>query len=467
MEPVSLLIGIIAGGSIASAIWVIANVIIGNKGKAERTERNSVISSIGERIAETDSLLVSFSAGATSAERLKGQIIKNIEAIQSLYKPNLYLFGVFYAKYIDTLLTRYTEKLKSVTTVAKQPIVAVDHFAEAAAVAVEQPSVAVMQNVITPRPGPEIVEKVSAESVKAASPVAIEPVAIEPVAIEPVAIEPVAIEPAIEEEKEVSEILLSSNTEPARMEFESRNVEFTIEPVAPEPVATEHFEVLPVEDADIPEMQPEVQDITSVEDLQKEESAEIASASIPKEQEAEISFEAMAQDVMSVEEEMGATETGFPAAMNHTIETQAQHIDGLAPQNSDEEEFSMETIMDLDMSKIPAFNQEKSNITIKPQASKPAEIDHPSQDTRKIYSPSTLAAPDSSIKTPGIFAKQPADANLKATPAPAPIKNNLETSQTEPVMFDNHEPHQAEKDNYGITGDDVADQIDSFFGFGK
>jgi hypothetical protein len=446
MEPVSLLIGTIAGGCIASAIWVITNIIIGNKGNAERVERNSVISSIGEHIAETDSLLVSFSAGVTSGERLKSQIIKNIETIQSLYKPNLHLFDVFYTKYIDTLITRYTEYLKRESTAVKQPVVSVDHFAEAAAVAIEQPVFAVKESVVTPSPVPEIIEKVS------------------PKVVETIA--PVAIEPVVEEKKEISEVLLSSKTEPAKADFGTRNVELTIEPVALEPVATEHFEVLPVEDADIPGAQPEVQDITSIEDLQKEESEEIASASIPKEQEAEITFEAMAQDVMSVEDAMEGTRTGFSPAMTHSAETQPQHIHGFVPPNSDEEEFSMETIMDLDMSKIPAFNPEKSNITIKAQSSKPAGIDHPPQDTHKIYPQSAPAASGPSIKTPGIFAKQPADLNLKVTPASSQ-RSSLETSQTEPVVFDNNGHHQAEKDNYGITGDDIADQMDSFFGISK
>jgi hypothetical protein len=446
MEPVSLLIGIIAGGSIASVIWVIANIIIGNKGKAERNERNSVISSIGERIAETDSLLVSFSAGAISGERCKSQIIRNIETIQSLYKPNLHLFDVFYTKYIDTLITRYTEYFKSVSTVAKQPVVSVDHFAEAASVATEQPVFAEKESVVTPPPVPEIIEKVSPKTVET--------------------IAPVAIEPVVEEKKEFSEILLSSKKEPAIVDFSTRNVELNIEPVALEPVATEHFEILPVEDADIPGAQPEVQDITSIEDLQKEESEEIASASMPKEQEAEITFEAMAQDVMSVDESIEKSSTGFSSITTHSAETQPQHIHGFVPPNSEEEEFSMETIMDLDMSKIPAFNPEKSNITIKPQSSKPAGIDHPSQDTRKVYPQSTPVASSPSIKTPGIFAKQPADLNHNATPSSSQ-RSSLETSQTEPVVFDNNGHLQAEKDNYGITGDDIADQMDSFFGIGK
>jgi hypothetical protein len=451
MEPVSLLIGIIGGGCVASVIWVIANSIIGNKGNAERRERNSVISSIGERIAETDNILVSCSAGETTGERIKGKIIRNIETIQSLYNPNIHLLDVFYAKYIDALILRYSEYLKTISTVAKQPVVAVDHFAEAAAVAVEQPVFAVKESVVTPPPAPGIIEKVS-------------PKAIEPVA----SVAPVSILPVDEEEKEIGEIVLSPKSEPAKVDIDTRTADFTIEPVTLEPVATEHFEILPVEDADIPEMQPEVQDITSIEDLQKEESEEIASASIPKEQEAEISFEAMAQDVMSGEDAADARMTGFSPVTAHSAETQPQHIHGFVPpQNSDEEEFSMETIMDLDMSKIPAFNPEKSNITIKPQSSKPAGIDHPLQDTRKIYPQAAQAGSGPSIKTPGIFGKQqPADQNLRATPASSQ-RNSLETSPTEPVVFDNHDHHHAEKDNYGITGDDIADQMDSFFGIGK
>lgn len=446
MEPVSLLIGIIGGGCVASVIWVIANSIIGNKGNAERRERNSVISSIGERIAETDSLLVSYSAGVTSGDRIKGQILRNIETIQSLYNPNIHLFDVFYAKYIETLIIRYTECLKSLSSVVKQPAVTVDHFAEAAAVAVEQPVFAVKESVVTPSPVPEIIERVAPKAVET--------------------IVPVAIEPVVEEEKAIDEMVVSSKTELTKIDFDTRNVEFSIEPVALEPVATEHFEILPVEDADIPEAQPEVQDITSIEDLQKEESEEIASASMPREQEAEISFEAMAQEVMSVEDEIQGAGAGFSPVTTHSAETQPQHIHGFVPPNSEEEEFSMETIMDLDMSKIPAFNPEKSNITIKPQSSKPAGIDHPLQDTRKIYPQSAPQASGPSIKTPGIFAKQPADLNLKSTPASSQ-RSNLETSQTEPVVFDNNSHPHAEKDNYGITGDDIADQMDSFFGIGK
>ncbi|HEX2959185.1 MAG TPA: hypothetical protein VHO70_20290 [Chitinispirillaceae bacterium] len=445
MEPVSLLIGIVAGGGVASAIWIIANSIISNKGKAERDERNAVISSIGERVAETDSLLVSFSAGAVSKERLKGQIIKNIDAIQSLYKPNLHLFEVFYAKYIDTLITRYAEYLKNLSTVEKQAHEVVDHITEATAVAVESPII-VKEKEVIPSPAPEIMESVT-DHMKAPAAVAI-------------------AEPAVEEEKEVSEILLSSKNEPAKEDFSSRDVEFSIEPVA-----TEHFEVLPVEDADMPEIQPQVQDLTNTDELRKDEAVQIASASVPQEQEADISFEAMAQDVMSVEDENAGTKSGFPH-INKNAEIPAHPIKGMiSPNSNDEEEFSMETIMDLDMSRIPSFNAEKSNITIKPTLSKSVSIDHPLKDTQKIYTQPDQTANGSSIKTPGAFIKQPSDIHQKAPTAAAGAatvtNNNLESSQTEPVVFENQNHHPTDKENYGITGDDVADQIDSFFGFGN
>jgi hypothetical protein len=134
-----------------------------------------------------------------------------------------------------------------------------------------------------------------------------------------------------------------------------------------ESASVAHLEVLPVEDADIPEFTPQDRGTAGVDaDLQKEESAQIASASVPREQESEISFEEMANDVLTTDEDK---KDGFSSIANEQPDDQEKLIKSV---DSDDEDFSMETMLDLDMSKIPNFHSETANISIRPQSLKPA-----------------------------------------------------------------------------------------------
>jgi gas vesicle protein len=112
MDTVSFLLGILAGGVVASLIWIIVKMIIDSKEKSIINERNPYLTSIGEYIAEADSLLLSYSMGSVSRERLKSEITRLIDTIRKLYKPNLHLFEVFFVKYIETLLNYYAGFLK-------------------------------------------------------------------------------------------------------------------------------------------------------------------------------------------------------------------------------------------------------------------------------------------------------------------------------------------------------------------
>ena len=112
MDTVSFLLGILAGGVVASLIWIIVKMIIDSKEKSIINERNPYLTSIGEYIAEADSLLLSYSMGSVSRERLKSEITRLIDTIRKLYKPNLHLFEVFFVKYIETLLNYYAGFIK-------------------------------------------------------------------------------------------------------------------------------------------------------------------------------------------------------------------------------------------------------------------------------------------------------------------------------------------------------------------
>jgi hypothetical protein len=457
METVSLLIGIIAGGVVASLIWIISNVIIGNKEKAVLNERNSILNSIGELIAEADTLLMSFSIGSASKERVKSDITRIMEAIRKLYKPNIHIFEVFYVKYVDTLLNHYSGYLKESSAVQNAWDESAHHLPKT--VPIEKSEIsrasAVVQGAALVQEKTEPVVNVKAESTVSVKSV-----------------------PEIEAEKEISEIMLGTDAVSENTKLSAKADEFSIEPIS-----SAHLEILPIEDADIPEFAPEIQDIsTGTDDLQQEESDEIASASIPQEQESEISFEEMAQDVLAVEE---VNETGFSSIANKPLEDQVQQIESVESGSSLCEEFSMETIMDLDMSKIPGFNSEKSKITIKPKAEKPVEsrLDDDSeisfepgkshfssQETKKIHPQSIpVKSTDSNgeIKTPLSFGKQKAELSAKLSQSDIKPEINQTLSNVPDQITPQNNQNNAEKEHYTITGDDVADQIDSFFGFHK
>jgi hypothetical protein len=455
METVSVLIGIFVGGGVASAIWIISKNIIAQKGKKILDERNSTMSSIGRIIAQIDTLVVSFSKGTVSNEHFKMEMTKNIQSIEKLYKPSLHLFEVFYVKYIDTLLNNYTGHLKDSTSNVQNVKSGPTHqFTDGVGVA-EIPEILPKGN---EAPAAAFVSTVL--HVKETNTI------------------PVKLEPEVTDEEEIGEIVLSKNTDSEKMDIVSNEIEFSVEPVS-----TERLEILPIEDADIPEFAPEVKDLTSEsDDQQKEESAEIASASIPMEQEADMSFEEMAKDVMTVDEENDKQQIGFSSMAKQPEDAQVLPVKSVGTGHSGEEDFSMETIMDLDMSKIPGFHSEKPKITIKQQPQKPAEnkidvseisfepVAHPSSqaDVKKVNPPfqSPTTPVGGTIKTPGVFAKQASD--LPAKQPEVVSDSKAKANSDSPVNkhpVNGHHEQQADKDHYTITGDDVADQIDSFFGF--
>ncbi|MBN1602405.1 MAG: hypothetical protein JW915_12405 [Chitinispirillaceae bacterium] len=456
MDSVSFLLGILAGGVVASLIWIIVRMVIDSKEKSMINERNPYIVSIGEYVSEADSLLLSYSMGSVSKERLKSEIARLIDTIRKLYKPNLHLFEVFFVKYIETLLNYYASYIKesfSVQSVREEPV-----YREPKTVSIGRDEV-LGASVAAPAIPATVVKSEPPNSVNPGN---------------------AALAQSMfgsEDEEEISDIMRLADPVPEKTKPVDNDEE---EEFSLEPVSVSHLEVLPVEDADIPVFTPQDQvSAGDAADLQKEESAVIASASTPQEQESEFSFEEMTKDVLTVDED---NEAGFSSIVNKPLDDQKKQIKGV---DSDDGDFSMETIMDLDMTKIPNFHSETAKITIRPQSLKPAQSTEEedseisfepqkpqfsSQETKKIppQSVSGLSpSADGEIKTPASFSKQKAE--LSAQLSQNDIKPQV--IQKSPLITDRIIPEKnqsnPDREQYSITGDDVADQIDSFFGFDK
>jgi hypothetical protein len=121
----------------------------------------------------------------------------------------------------------------------------------------------------------------------------------------------------------------------------------------------------------------------------------------------------------------------------------------------DNEEFSMETIVDLDISKLKSQSRDykASNLTKKDSVKIKKENTEKVQKTPEFPAPVSLI--EESIKS-----------NFPAKKTEDFEKTQLKTTSVEPIKTNDDNKSEDKKD-IDITGEDVANQIDSFFGFDK
>ncbi len=109
MIVVQLLAGMFIGTVVVSMIWFFT--IKSNKNKEEKTrrEREEIMHSIGKIVSEIDEMFLSLKLKKLSIEQrqLKEVVLSKTEAINRLLKPHLHLMDVYYVKYIETLINEY------------------------------------------------------------------------------------------------------------------------------------------------------------------------------------------------------------------------------------------------------------------------------------------------------------------------------------------------------------------------
>ncbi|MDR0306794.1 MAG: hypothetical protein LBI42_08150 [Chitinispirillales bacterium] len=486
----SLAVGFATGLIATCVLWAVIGLGGKKKLKKQKNEREQIMFSIGELIADADNISANFRCGSLSEEMFRRGLNDKVREITRQFRSNMHLLDVFFSKYADMQISQYIAVLENPERRAQKAEVDAPAAARAA---VSQnmviPDVPPVQTVVPlpeKEPGPGVEET-------AQSPVAAEfgkaeekPQANfksfetrEELGALPAAQSAQAAAPQVPviDYEERSPEQASSGYEPFGSIEESRAPQ--AQPIYSTASETPAVEQLPYPDgywktADRIEetgagtqpsapSAPQAQDNEEVFELP---IAQSAAQSEPDEVDswAEQSFEEYEAGFAQFEEQQIEKETGDFPINEVTAQSNMPAMPGAASEIADEEEF----VVDQKYVQPDTNNDQVFTETIcmdRPQYLQPVPPQFP---------PQTQAPPPPLFQAqPPIMQQPPLQPSAQAPIMPQPFPTPLPPAQAplmsqaapqQPAFTQPSAPAAGniESDD-GITGDDVMDSIDNFF----
>ena len=423
MTASGVVIGLVVGVVIGSIFWFLLNALRQKKISKSHEERDSIISSIGEKLADVDVLMASYRSGLIQGKEFRKTLSIKLEAINRLLKPNMHKLEVYYVKYVENLISEFNRVAFSRTSEVSEEIpdsqISADEDSHAVA----------LQDSFEPQAQPELEVSIpeTAQTIKDQEP-------DQEISSKP-------IQQESEEAVEVEEKAEAQDSPAAVIapEEEVKSVEWELkfepeEEAVEEPVKQEEPQISTVED-EVKEEREEEQ--VSVEITLGEKSEEGVDAEIPAEPE-------ISQDVPEeskideVQQDVEASAT--PA--DEPIESE---------QESEDEEFTMETIMDLDISRIPRSPQELPSELRMPE--KKAELSEFEENFKEIEA----SISEKTGTDYGTMRQAKAEEESSIEVFELKDKADGEKKPEEKAKSEGSEDHDM------LTGDDIASKIDAFF----
>lgn len=102
-----VLAGMLLGSALTSGIWGYFVKTGKSRSEALQRERDDIMHSIGEIWVEIDSLFSSYRCGIVDDKGFHDTFAAKIETINQQLKPNLHLFDVYYVKYLENQIEQY------------------------------------------------------------------------------------------------------------------------------------------------------------------------------------------------------------------------------------------------------------------------------------------------------------------------------------------------------------------------
>jgi len=102
-----LLVGFLAGGAAASAVW--AAIVFGKRRAidAQRAEREQIMASVGETLAEADAIETNFRCGALTHEAFRRSLGDRVNAVMRQLRTNMHVLDPFFVKYAEQEAREY------------------------------------------------------------------------------------------------------------------------------------------------------------------------------------------------------------------------------------------------------------------------------------------------------------------------------------------------------------------------
>lgn len=330
MTASGVVIGLVVGVVIGSIFWFLLNALRQKKISKSHEERDSIISSIGEKLADVDVLMASYRSGLIKGKEFRKTLSVKLEAINRLLKPNMHKLEVYYVKYVENLIGEFNRVAFSRTSEVSEEIPDSQISADE-----DTPAVA-FQESFEPQAQPELEVSIpeTAQTIKDQEPE--QEISSEPVQQE--SEEAVEVEEKAEAQDSPAAVIAPEE------EVKAVDWELQFEPeeeAVEEPAKQEEPQISAVEDGIKEEGEEEQEFVEITLEEKSEESVEAESPAEP-----EISLDTPEESkIEEVEEEVVAP----VASAEEPVESK---------QEAEDEEFTMETIMDLDISRIPRSPQE-------------------------------------------------------------------------------------------------------------
>ncbi|MBN1759004.1 MAG: hypothetical protein JW863_11835 [Chitinispirillaceae bacterium] len=318
---VQMLAGMFIGSVVASLVWGVVLVLQKSKRDKIRRERDSVMHSIGELWVEIEALISSRHGGGRAEMELRERFSARLDEVNRQLRPNMHLFDAYYVKYTEMMMAHYNRKMFGDTGLSD---VISEHEMETGLSYVETPPEAALETV-----------QFNTEHVPAVEPEVSDQTIVEAPVETPA-------EEAVFDAAPVDEKTASPDTEKKSGVIVEDLFEIPL--VSEEPEKSEPDVVIAEEKVAEPVKTPENKDIPVTDDTIKIS---------PLDEEEDVVFEPKESN-----------KDGISATVSAVSET--------ANRMFNDEEFTMETMMDVDINTLSSF--------LKPgkQETPPAEAAAPS-----------------------------------------------------------------------------------------
>ena len=112
---VQLLAGMFLGSIVASLVWFFFLKTVKEKNETVHRERDDLMHTLGELWIEVDSLITSFRSGKTGDKKFRETFSAKMDEINRHFRPNMHLFDVYYVKYIENLTDHYNRVARKIS----------------------------------------------------------------------------------------------------------------------------------------------------------------------------------------------------------------------------------------------------------------------------------------------------------------------------------------------------------------
>jgi hypothetical protein len=102
-----LLAGFLAGGLAASVIWAVTVSKKRRALEALRLEREQIMASVGEALAEADAIEAGFRSGAADVDGFRRGLSARVSAVMRLLRTNMHTLDAFFVKYAEREACEY------------------------------------------------------------------------------------------------------------------------------------------------------------------------------------------------------------------------------------------------------------------------------------------------------------------------------------------------------------------------